>query len=119
MTGNPNTTYRVLREVLSERALQDGPVQDGQWGGRNHPDGTADRGDRDRADFARHQQTVMAGRGLLAWRDILNTQVRETFAESDPAVLRAKLVHVAAFAVAWIEAIDRRNTASLTEGAAR
>lgn len=35
----------------------------------------------------------------------------EALAESDPARLRAELVQVAAVAVCWIEAIDRRATA--------
>jgi hypothetical protein len=46
--------------------------------------------------------------GYLDWLHILREEVAEAFAESDPAKLRAELVQVAAVAVNWVEAIDRR-----------
>lgn len=48
-----------------------------------------------------------AGRGT--WRDILAEEFNEALAESDPDRLRAELVQVAAVAVNWVEAIDRRE----------
>jgi hypothetical protein len=51
---------------------------------------------------------VRAAEKTLKWVDILEEEVAEAAAESDPAKLRAELVQVAAVAVAWIEAIDRR-----------
>ena len=48
-----------------------------------------------------------AGNGT--WRHILTEEVWEAFAEKDSARLRAELVQVAAAAVNWIEAIDRRQ----------
>jgi hypothetical protein len=36
--------------------------------------------------------------------------VAEALAEDDPTLLRAELIQVAAVAVAWVEAIDRRTT---------
>ncbi len=41
--------------------------------------------------------------------DILLEEVFEALAEDDPAALRTELVQVAAVAVQWIEAIDRRE----------
>jgi hypothetical protein len=48
--------------------------------------------------------------GRVTWRHILTEEVYEAFAESDPTKLRAELVQVAAVAVQWIQAIDRRPT---------
>ncbi|MEW2164360.1 hypothetical protein AB0912_15410 [Streptomyces sp. NPDC007084] len=105
MTANPMiATDRVLQEVLAERVRQDE-----RWGEQNHPDGTALTEDRDRANRARHVCESMARMGQLTWRDVLHEEEQEAFAESDPAKLRAELVQVAAVAVAWIAAIDRRT----------
>lgn len=52
-------------------------------------------------------------RGIGTWLDILCEEVGEAGDEAiagDEAKLRAELVQVAAVAVAWIEAIDRRST---------
>jgi hypothetical protein len=40
---------------------------------------------------------------------VLDEEVWEAFAESDPAKLRAELVQVAAVAFRWIEALDARK----------
>lgn len=96
----------VLAEVAAERARQDA-----KWGEQNHPDGTARNGrsDRELADVSRRLCQSAAAAGMVTWRDILDEEMREAFAEDDPAKLRAELVQVAAVAVAWIEAIDRRE----------
>lgn len=49
------------------------------------------------------------GDGSVTFADILLEEVFEALAESEPAKLRAELVQVAAVAVQWIEAIDRRD----------
>lgn len=104
-TGNPSVvTDRVLSEVLAERIRQDG-----QFGEQNHPDGTSsDPTSRLMAESAR-ALCQFAGSGVT-WRRILDEEFREALAEEDPAKLRAELVQVAAVAVAWIEAIDRRSS---------
>ncbi|MFC9429290.1 NUDIX hydrolase [Streptomyces sp. NPDC056987] len=96
-------TRSVLAEIAGERRRQDD-----KFGTQNHPDGTglpvyqhSARRYRDHADRA-------AASGTLAWRDVLQEEVHEALAESDPVRLRAELVQVAAVAAAWIEAIDRR-----------
>ncbi|MCH5677848.1 hypothetical protein [Streptomyces gilvus] len=101
---NPNTTYRVLREVLAERGRQDE-----RWNEQNHPDGTGNKTQQEQADMARKWCQDAFGSGYGTWADILAEEVAEASAERDPAKLRAELVQVAAVAVAWIEAIDRRT----------
>ena len=94
----------ILPEIAAERARQDA-----KWGEQNHPDGTWMLGDLGRANRARRECYNAAKRGTLTYRHILDEEVQEAFAEYDPATLRAKLVQVAAVAVAWIECIDRRG----------
>lgn len=92
----------VLGEVHQERYRQEE-----KWGQQNHPDGTGRLGDVERAFDARLrcQQNSPDNDN---WRDILDEEVKEAFAEYHPDQIRAELVQVAAVAVAWIEAIDRR-----------
>ncbi|MFD9569951.1 hypothetical protein ACFWBI_08915 [Streptomyces sp. NPDC059982] len=79
-----------------------------KFGDQRHPDGTALAEDDDRAARARHICESMAARGLLTWRDVLHEEVQEAFAESDPGLLRAELVQVAAVCAAWVSDLDRR-----------
>lgn len=112
----------VLDEIAAERARQDA-----KWGEQNHPDTfprvpSATRNERDRyaakADWWKEENTrrasVLSERGApsdsnSAWDGILLEEVYEALAEANPAKLRAELIQVAAVAVAWIEAIDRRK----------
>jgi hypothetical protein len=121
------TTMRVLDEVQDERRRQDA-----KWGEQNHPDGTG----RDWAIFgtsgqrwlevaraALEQSTkpryTTGTSGTLAlielpptgptWLLIALEEVFEALVETDPAKLRDELLQVAAVAVAWVEAIDRRG----------
>jgi hypothetical protein len=113
-TRNPLViTDRVLSEVLAERIRQDD-----KWGQQNHRDGTGpDQGVLDGwtasalAEAARNNCQRHAEMGIVSWLDILGEEVAEALAEDDPAKLRAELLQVAAVAVAWIEAIDRRKAA--------
>lgn len=97
----------ILAEVQNER-LQ----QDAKWGEQNHVDGTGVTDEQKLlADNAKAmcQQAFAEGRG--DWAHILFEEVREVLAESDLASLRAELIQVAAVAVAWVGAIDRRCVA--------
>lgn len=99
-------------EIRAERRKQDA-----KWGEQNHPDGTGPHvvmayGDAYAGDHAHRARAVCqsaAVAGRLTWRHILTEEVFEAFAEDDPTVLRAELIQIAAVAVAWIEAIDRRG----------
>lgn len=103
----------VLEEVSHERGRQNH-----KWGEQNHPDGTRDdrRLLRDTTlptwgticYRARNLTDAAAEDGTVTFLDILLEEVAEAFSEDVPARLRAELIQVAAVAVAWIEAIDRR-----------
>jgi hypothetical protein len=100
----------VIAEVIAERRRQDE-----RWGEQNHPDGTGPEeiweltGTAAQVAFSaraecKHNFAACCG----TWLDVLLEEVAEAFAESDPTKLRAELIQVAAVAVAWAEAIDRR-----------
>lgn len=91
-----------IRDVINELARQDS-----LWGEQNHPNGTGMTGDKERADAARHVCNTMFRTGSGTWRDILNEEVQEAFAENDPDALREELIQVAAVAIAWVESINR------------
>lgn len=81
-----------------------------KWGAQHHPDGTFNTPEfRWQADFDRAQSDEANEHGTITWRQILQEEVSEAFAEADPAKLRAELVQVAAVAAAWIEDIDSRE----------
>lgn len=98
------STEAVCVEVWDERLRQDQ-----RWGEQNHPDGTNLAEDTSRADRVKELNDYYVKSDTLTWRDILLEEVYEAFAESDPDRLREELVQVAAVAVAWVEAIDRRQ----------
>jgi len=97
-----DTMDRVLTDIRAERARQDA-----KWGEQNHPDGTGRSGDPLVAEVVKADCDRAARDGTLTYRHILNEEVCEAFAETDPAKLRAELVQVAAVTVAWIEKLDR------------
>ena len=101
----PRPALVISREVLSERDRQDA-----RFGEQNHPDGTGSASDGKRADAARALCDSSTKHGSLTWKEVLDEEVREAFAESDPPRLREELIQVAAVAAAWAEAIDRRAT---------
>jgi hypothetical protein len=94
----------ALADVVAERVRQES-----LWGDQRHPDGTGRPGDRDAADRLRAACKANSPE-QDNWRDILAEEVAEAFAETDPVLLRAELVQVAAVVVNWIQTIDRRHT---------
>lgn len=107
------TITHAFLDVLAERERQNV-----KWGEQNHPDGTGPNvalpgiftGTFRRMRCIAQDQTDHAARiGTLTYLDVLLEEVMEAAAEADPAALRAELVQVAAVAVAWVEAIDRRH----------
>lgn len=97
------TQAKVLEQVAIERLRQDR-----KFGEQNPPNGTGKIGTRYRAGAARNRCDRAFSDDYGTWLHILDEEVCEAFAESDPAALRAELVQVAAVAVAWVEAIDRK-----------
>lgn len=92
----------VAREVIQERVRQDE-----KWGEQNHPDGSSRVWSKS-ADFYRDLCDERHRQGVGTWLDILLEEVYEAAAEEDSTKLRKELIQVAAVAVAWVEAIDRR-----------
>lgn len=99
----PNKTTDVLGQVAAERECQNA-----KWGEQNHPDGTDPKNSR-KADAARDTTKYAARFGVVTWRMILEEEFWEAMAETDPERLKTELIHVAAVAVQWVEAIDRRE----------
>lgn len=96
--------HNIAEEVVVERIRQDA-----LWGEQNHPDGTHPALFEYEAIVAKHRCAHAVRHGELTWQLILDEEVKEAFAESNPDKLRAELVQVAAVATCWIEAIDRRS----------
>jgi hypothetical protein len=112
------TTQPVLGEVLAERIRQDE-----KWGEQNWPSFIP----RTFADMERENIARSGYYGILTeiaakhntqrrfamqtgtYADIFVEEVAEAIGALDEAHLREELVQVAAVAVAWIEAIDRRK----------
>lgn len=105
--GSTIPMAKVCADVIRERVRQVA-----KWGNdsaNDHPDGTGREHDRLRAAEAQAFTDWLAQvPGRVTWRAILAEEVAEAFAETDPEKLRAELVQVAAVAVKWVEAIDRR-----------
>lgn len=100
-------TQRVLDELERERRSQYR-----KHGDQAHlPDGTGVLF-RERAARAKKRTDAHAADGTVTFADILREETNEALAESDQDRLRGELVQVAAVAVQWIEAIDRRKDAS-------
>ena len=98
------TTFRAICDIINERRRQH------ETHGRQVlPDGTGDPWDeseRDAAQLRCHRATLA---GTLTWRDILEEEVAEVFAETNRERLREELVQVAAVACQWIEALDEAD----------
>lgn len=96
----------ILAEVLNESAsaMRKFGAQTGL------PDGTGvNDWDREAADMARKFCQESSAAGKVTWRLILEEEVQEAFAESDPTLLRAELLQVMAVCLRWIDAIDERS----------
>lgn len=80
-------TYQVLLEVERERGRQDK-----KWGQQNHGDA---------------MWSLILGEEV---GEACNAVLERLFQGSNDASTRDELIQVAAVAVAWVEAIDRRST---------
>lgn len=84
--------------------------QQDKHGDQGHlPDGTGGLVAVDAANRAKALTDRHAVTGDLTWKDILDEEVREAFAEGNPVLVREELIQVAAVALAWIAAIDSRS----------
>lgn len=96
-------SLRVLSDVIAERQRQHA-----RYGWQQHPDGTGGLPAVLAREAAQRECDDLTVAGLLTWRAILAEEVAEAFAEVDHDRLREELIQVAAVAVQWIEALDRR-----------
>ncbi len=80
-----------------------------KWGIQHHPDGTGGFLAVQAAEEAKARTDRAAAAGTVTWRDILEEEVREAFAETDPRALVTELLQVAAVATSW--AVDVENRA--------
>ncbi|GAA4626981.1 hypothetical protein GCM10023196_037410 [Actinoallomurus vinaceus] len=86
--------------------------------GQDLPDGTCSYPHQQRvAMLTSKDRARAAASGELTWHQILRTELAAASAETDPAKLRTEVIHLAAAALAWAEAIDRREiTAGALDG---
>jgi hypothetical protein len=89
----------VIAEVARERQKQQEA--------RNFEDGT-DPALMVEAEEVGEAVAELIETGAVTWHDLITAPFANMSAETDAGRLRAHLVEVAALAVEWIEAIDRR-----------
>ena len=107
------------RNFILGKVFRELERQDKKWGEQNHRDGVWFSEVEDEPRFAKdlklteHEARAWADARFKAgkgtWRDILFEETCEAFAAASPEELENELVQVAAVAVAWIEAIQRRE----------
>ena len=94
----------VHDEVATECA-----IQRAVRGDASYPDGTGGPGSVLNAALARATRHAASSAGCLTFADVLLDEVGRTIATTDPVLLRARLIQVAACSVYWAEAIERRR----------
>lgn len=99
-------TAPLLVSIADERVRQVA-----KWGVQTRPDGTSADLYEEMAYDAKRLTDAHAADGTLTWTEILDEEVLEAFAETDPDKLRTELIQVAAVALAWAEDIDRKGGA--------
>lgn len=65
----------------------------------------------DTADAMHDKRLAAFSAGIGSWRHIVLSQIGNVIASADQVQLRSELMHLAAVAVRWAEAIDRRTWA--------
>lgn len=98
-------TPQVLADVTDERVRQ--VIK---WGMQSLPDGTSTETWDNMAMEAKQTVDERAAAGTLTWVEVLDEEVLEAYAETDPVRLRAELIQVAAVAISWAEDIDRKQS---------
>jgi hypothetical protein len=99
---------RERESLIAHQILAEVDRQHELWGTQNHPDGTMKGLDTIYAQNAKHKCEMAVKSDSLTWRDILDEEVKEVFAEYDQEKIREELLQVAAVSLSWIAAIDRR-----------
>jgi len=100
----PLTIQYILDDIYAERQRQND-----KWGEQNHPIGNGQQSDIDLAIRAKETCEEATLRGEVTWRHILNEEIAEIYAETEPSRLREEMIQSAAVIVAMLECLDRQN----------
>ena len=97
----------ILAEIHEERLRQ---IK--KFGDQSHlPDGTGGAVREKIAGYAKDRCDHALRTGKLSYLHILEEEVCEAFAESDPRALETELIQVAAVALAWVEKLRDHRAA--------
>lgn len=110
-----NDLIEEHNNAIANDILDEAGNQVDKWGVQAHPDGTGGQAAERIAEAAKAACDSDAKFGRTTWKGILDEEVKEAFAESNPIPLRAELIQVAAVALSWVRDIDSRPA----EGAPR
>lgn len=102
----PDVT-RALAAVATELKRQDD-----KWGVQDHPDDVEAGHWVPRGEALEFTARYSLSEETVSWAAILAEEVGEALQADDPEALRAELVQVAAVAIQWAAAIDRRESKS-------
>jgi hypothetical protein len=93
---------RVIEDIFDEVSRQHA-----KYGVQSLPYGTGSQEDIELAKIAKARCKANTP-AEDNWRDILNEEITEAFAESNPKRLREELIQVSAVAMQWVACIDRK-----------
>lgn len=109
-------TTAVLSDVKAERArqfaaygtnedLEDGTGPDVRWLDGSFSLPATQIQEEFRTDYEKYE----ARNGKPTWMHLVREEIAESFAETDPKLLRAELIQAAALCVSWVEKLDARS----------
>ncbi len=78
------------------------------FGVQSMPSGTGYAGSASALLFARDNFEKCLKNGMLTWHEVLEEEVHEAYAETDPRKLRTELIQVAAVALSWVRDLDSK-----------
>jgi hypothetical protein len=111
-------TMTYARRVAMENVLADvgneREKQHEKWGEQSLPDGTRNGGmNLVQREQAKNACDRAAREGRCTFAHVITEEFWEVMCEEDTEALRTELVQLAAVAVQWVEAIDRRQSGTV------
>lgn len=100
--------YPTFLDAVEGDVRREREAQTDKWGEQNHPDGITQATVITSLDLASAYKDLN-DHGDRSWQTILLEEVYEALSETDPDKLREELIQVAAVAMTWAEAINRRK----------
>jgi len=99
----------MFNAVHVTETIDEATRQDDKWGDQiGLPDGTGSRGQVQREGVAKHACQKAVKEKRVTWAHVLGEECAEALACTDEGHLRQELIQVAAVALQWVSAIDRR-----------